>query len=246
MPTLLLSPRHSEDTRILWRAAMREGWQVHRVHNWRVPDVSTNDLTIYGEPLLTRHIARQLRLHLEEPPLDWLPQLPSDLRKRDVRLTTLGEARQNGERAFVKPADEKGFDATVSDSGAKLPGPDLYPDHLPVLIQEVVHWQTEFRCFVLGTKVLTAAPYWLHGKPAQDPDGQWLSDVPELLEAIAFAEQVLSDSGLLHPNAFVLDVGQIADRGWAVIEANAATSSGLYGCDPSEALKVIRASVRPA
>jgi len=51
---------------------------------------------------------------------------------------------------------------------------------------------------------------------------------------------VLANADLSIPPAFVMDVGIIADRGWAVIEANAAWGSGLYGCDPAEVLRVVR------
>jgi len=40
-------------------------------------------------------------------------------------------------------------------------------------------------------------------------------------------------------------VGHIKDRGWAVVEANAAWGSGLYGCDPVKVLEVLRCAVKP-
>lgn len=244
MPTLLLSPRHGEDSRMLWRAAVQLGWKVHRVHNWEIPAVAGEEIVIYGEPLLCRHLSQQLKLAVEEPALDWLPKLPHAFRKREVRLTTLGEARGLKERAFIKPADEKGLEAKVYESGAELPGADLYPDDLAVLVQEIVQWRSEFRCFVLDASVLTAAPYWLNGKVAQDENRGWLTDVPETAEAITFCASVLAGAEATHPHAFVLDVGLTADRGWAAIEANAAFSSGLYGCDPVQALEVIRHAVK--
>jgi hypothetical protein len=245
MPTLLLSPRHGEDSRLLWRVATQLGWKVHRVYNWQIPEISsTDDVVIYGEPLLCRHLYQQLDLIAEEPPLDWLPKLPQGLRKREVRLTTLAEAREIKTRCFIKPADEKGLDAKIYQSGADLPARNVFPENLAVLVQEVVTWRAEFRCFVENSKVLTAAPYWIKNKIAQDEEGNWLSDVPELGEAIQFANKALAEPNLQHPGAFVLDVGITSDRGWAVIEANAAFSSGIYGCDPVQALEVIRGSVR--
>jgi hypothetical protein len=38
MPTLLLSPRYTDDAQALWRAAGRLGWRVERLRGWRVPD----------------------------------------------------------------------------------------------------------------------------------------------------------------------------------------------------------------
>lgn len=244
MPTLLLSPRHGEDSRLIWRAAVDLGWEVRRVHNWEIPSLTTDDIAIYGEPLLCSFLSQRLNLALDQPALDWLPNLPDTLRKRDVRLTSLREARALGQRAFIKPAEEKGVEARIYESGAELPGPDLYRDDLPVLVQEIVHWRSEFRCFVLGSAVLTAAPYWLNGEIAQDKNGDWLKEAPERVDAAAFCATVLVDPRVKHPRAFVLDVGETCDRGWAVIEANAAFSSGIYGNDPYKALEVIRQAAK--
>jgi hypothetical protein len=40
----------------------------------------------------------------------------------------------------------------------------------------------------------------------------------------------------------VIDIGRIRGRGLAIIETNQAWASGLYGCDPMAALKVMEAS----
>jgi hypothetical protein len=213
MPTLLLSPRHGEDSRQLWRAAVHLGWDVRRVHKWEIPSMTTDDVAIYGEPLLCQFLSQRLNLTLDEPALDWLPNVPHTLRKRDVRLASLREARSITHRAFVKPAEEKGLEGKVYESGAELP-------------------------------VMTAAPYWLNGSIAQDKNHDWLTEVPESAEAASFCETVLTHPNVKHPHAFVLDVGETSDRGWAVIEANAAFSSGIYGNNPIKALEVIRQAAR--
>ncbi len=41
------------------------------------------------------------------------------------------------------------------------------------------------------------------------------------------------------PPAVVLDVGHLQGRGWAVVEANAAWGSGIYGCEPASVLRVV-------
>jgi hypothetical protein len=43
----------------------------------------------------------------------------------------------------------------------------------------------------------------------------------------------------------VVDVGFIRDRGWAVIEQNAAWGAGIYECDPLQVLEVLRAVTAP-
>src|SRR6267378_7009356 len=100
MPTLLLSARQTDDAQKLWKACITEKWKVVRVHNWQVPSLPPGEIAIYGEPLFAQHAARQLGLRLQEPPLDWLPRLPQRWRGREIRLTTLAEARKVTERSF--------------------------------------------------------------------------------------------------------------------------------------------------
>src|SRR5690348_633435 len=123
MPTLLLSARQTEDAQKLWRACIDQKWEVVRVHNWQVPSLPPQEVAVYGEPLFAQHVAQTLGLRLIEPPLDWLPRLPARYRGREVLLTTLGEARKVPDPAFIKPADEKCFDARIYSSGAELPVP---------------------------------------------------------------------------------------------------------------------------
>src|SRR5439155_15502745 len=175
MPTLLLSARQTDDAQLLWRACIAAKWDVVRVHGWEVPSLPPTEVAIYGEPLFALHVAQTLGLQLVEPPFDWLPRILPRWRGREVRLTTLAEARKIADRAFIKPADEKCFDARVYASGAELPVPGPLPDDLPVLLQEVVEWTIEFRCFVLERKVAAVSAYWRDGKLAKSEDGVWIA-----------------------------------------------------------------------
>ena len=159
MPTLLLSARQTDDAQLLWRACIAAKWNVVRIHGWQVPSLPASEVAVFGEPLFVQHVAQTLGLRLVEPSLDWLPRLSARWRGRDVRLTTLADARNVAERAFIKPAEEKCFDARVYSSGAELPAPGPLPEDLPVLVQEVVEWTIEFRCFVLERKVAAVSVY---------------------------------------------------------------------------------------
>lgn len=108
-------------------------------------------------------------------------------------LTTLAEARKIADRAFIKPADEKCFDARVYSSGAELPVSGTLPEELPVLVQEIVEWATEFRCFVLDRKVAAASAYWHDGQLAKSKDGMWIASEAELSVASRFCQSVLDD-----------------------------------------------------
>jgi hypothetical protein len=61
------------------------------------------------------------------------------------------------------------------------------------------------------------------------------------LEAASeFAASVLSSVPC--PKAFVLDVGIIKGKGWAVVEPNECWGSGVYGCTPTKVLDVLLAA----
>lgn len=159
MPTLLLTPRQTEDAQELWRAGIRIGWNVQRVHGWKVPEVDAAEVAIYAEPLLATRIAEKLGLELLGPTDVWLPSLPECWRKRHVLLATMKEARARVEPQFVKSAAGKEFDARVYDSGRDLPHGEMISDALPVLIQEIVRRDVEYRCFISDRLVKAASSY---------------------------------------------------------------------------------------
>src|SRR5438270_5083787 len=94
MPTLILSPRYSDDSIKLRRAAIALGWDVMRLAGWRCPeDFEPDEPVLFAEPLFDAAVAEQLGLTLIEPPEDFLARLPEDYVKRRVRVTTAAEAR---------------------------------------------------------------------------------------------------------------------------------------------------------
>lgn len=242
MPTLVLPPRFTPDSNAVRAAALEAGWRIERLRSWRVQE-ALEDPVLYGEPLFAAVVAPQLGLALLEPPLDWLTSLPPELLQRSVAFTTLGDARRRQGPSFVKPADEKSFDARVWPEPAALPGPESLPDHLAVLVAEPVAWSLEVRCFVVDGHVLTCSPYVRHGQLAQAADGSWPASEEELADARAFAARVISQVPL--PPAVALDVGTIVGRGWAVVEVNPCWGSGVYGCDPTGVLRAARRASVP-
>ncbi|MBI5930944.1 MAG: ATP-grasp domain-containing protein [Chloroflexi bacterium] len=218
---------------MLWRAALDAGWSVERLHGHRVPDGwVTQDAVFYGEGLLVDMMARQLDMALFETPYDWLPNLPFEYRLRNVWLMALREARALQERQFIKPAGEKTFDAGVYATGAELPSAEYFEDATPTLVSEVVEWEIEFRGFVAERALQTYAPYLRNGELLKSEDEGWVTNVPEQGDALAFFERILADERVMVPPGIVLDIGKIRGKGWAVIEANPAWGSGIYGNNP--------------
>jgi hypothetical protein len=242
MPTLILTPRFTADAQALWQAASQLGWAVERLTSWRVPTElqGVAEPVLYLETLFGPTLAEQFGRRLLEPPIDWLPRLPLELRRRDVRLMPLGAARHLAEPAFIKPPNDKSFPARVY-TGADLP--TGYDDEMPVLVAEIVRWEVEFRCFVLHRQPRTLSVYLRAGQPQRAND--FAASGAELAAAEAMVRAVCAHPQVELPTTAVLEVGIIAERGWAVVEQNAAWGAGLYGCDPVAVLEVLRHAAVP-
>jgi hypothetical protein len=236
MPTLIFTPRFTDDSQALWKAAGEMGWKTERLSGWRVPDHLRQlpDPVLYGEALFGPALAEQLGLELGSPAEDWLVRLPMEYKKRAISLSTLGIERSRTDPAFIKPPNDKSFPACVY-RGAGLPSD--YPDDMPVLVSDVVQWEKEFRCFVLDRRLCTYSLYSRYGELQRDQGFE--SDEAEDRELEAFVGQLLADGRVDLPPAIVIDVGFIAGAGWACVELNAAWGAGIYGCDPKAALQVI-------
>jgi hypothetical protein len=230
---LLLSPRFSEDSIALRDAALRKGWDVERVRSWRteeVPDVRA----IYGETLWAKVIAEQVGRSLIEPPLDWLTTVPHELTGREIRYGTPEQLWPIKFPAFIKPADDKRFTATVY---ASMPEIDF---DQPILVSEPMHPQWEMRFWILNGKVLTASSYGAEGQSRVDRQGPF----PSINRIFDFAEQCAASPRT--PPAVVIDVTTTGVRNqvpvFQVIEANPCFGSGLYAADATLALEVIAAA----
>lgn len=238
---LLLPPRYTEDSIILWQCASQLGWDTQRVYTWRVEEAWKTDyarIAIYGEPVFADVMAQQLDMLLLEPPFEWLTTLPAIFVQREIVYTTYTHARDISGPHFIKPADGKTFEAKVYASGAELPAYEEW-QNLPVLVSEPVVWTAEFRCFICEGRLLTGSPYWRNEQMAQIADGSWPYVGTELAELEAFMHRFLPVVTDSLPPSVVVDVGIIAGKGWGVLEANPSWGSGLYGCDPDRVLEVI-------
>ncbi len=228
-PTLFLSPRYTPDSRLMRDAAVAAGWQVVRLGTWTIPErVPPGPYVIYGETLFGRYLADHFKITLTDPGDTFLEELPEHLRRRNVRCTTAGEARNEEQRCFIKPVNDKTFRAAVFENGNALPA--TVENSEVVLVSEPVVFTCEFRFFVMDGKTRTGSLYARYGESEEE------DATPE---EFAEAQRIAEEAAAFVTGAVVIDTGYIEGRGWAVVEANPAWASGLYACDATAALAVI-------
>ncbi len=194
----------------------------------------------YGESLYGRLMEQEGRLkgRLLDPPEDWLPRLPRNMRQRAVHLLTLGEvaAKWGQHPLFCKPVDEKTFQARVYDDPSQLPF--HLGDVERVLVSSPVHWVDEYRVFLLDGEARSVSRYSRHGEldVVKDPGRDLNFTMARILAEQAWA----AIPGL--PAGVVIDVGTVSGT-WAVVEANQAWASGLYACDEHAVFPVVAAAI---
>lgn len=221
-------------------AARTVGQPTLRLQTFRPTDALFDiPIAVYGESLFAIILTSKLKHVVLEPTSDWLVNLPEKYTRRDISKTTLGHARAFAKPYFVKNADGmKAFEAQVYQSGEELPTRDYYPDDYEVLVSEPIDWEVEYRCFIHERTLATMSIYLKNGDIARTANGDWLENTSEQNEAHKFCQTLLDNKDVAIPPACVIDVGRTS-RGWAVVEANPAYGSGIYGCDTKEVLRVI-------
>lgn len=246
---LITQPRvgtaHNEILALHYAAEVK-GWQVLPAPSgWRLDSEITSkglEGVPYGSQTFCEVIAQQMNWQLRANPHNWLATLPEYFLRRKVEFMTLGEAKHLKETKFIKPADDKVFDAKVYAPG-ELITHEVVPLDTPTLVSDVVQFDLEYRCFVDQNRVKTWSNYVFYEHIADpkywdmvpyDKHGnyphEWVND---LIHYINYHTDTM-----LMPS--VIDVGRIPGKGWAIIESNQAWASGLYGCDPGAALDVMR------
>lgn len=221
------------------------GWDVVQApQGWRLDEEVTASKQAgipYGSQIFCEVICQQMNWKLKANTFDWLTKVPKKWLKRQVDFMTLREAKKITERKFIKPADDKCFDAKIYDVGEFLPNAIL-PDETPVLVSDVVEWTHEYRCFVRDNKVVTWSSYVYAGEMAEPKNFE--RRPPGKIHPAKFLDMVIPriNSKIKTENA-VIDVGLVKGSDWAVIESNPVWASGLYGCDPAEALLTMAQAV---
>jgi ATP-grasp domain, R2K clade family 2 len=242
MPLLVVYSRFSRDSRILREAAKSLGWETLRLDGWRLPDwvdVNEPNVAIFGTFGDASIIAQHFSRTLVGCGANWLPQLPFAFRRRNVELTTLAKALTRTDGLFTKSAITKHI-------AGKLWKPDElrqealnHPSELLVLVAEPVKFVIEYRCFIADGSIVAVSPYRRFEHEFSDTRLNMNEPPEEVSEAKNFARSVVNSTEVQCPPAFVLDVGYIENRGWAVVEANECWASGIYHCEPTKVLEVL-------
>jgi hypothetical protein len=247
MPTLVLSPRLTSDSVRLERAAHDSGWGTYRARRYQLPE-DLEDPVVYGDIVFCDVMARELGLGLLEPSNRWLAELPLEYLQRTVRAMSHVDLKHAVDsRHFVKPANDKVFEAGVFEHGAHVPHRYIDP-RTPVLVSDVVFFNMELRCYVLDRRVCTAGVYAFVDENRSEGRERQLYE-----NGLEWMGKFLLDNEIEMPSAVVIDVGFNPEFGWAVVEANQAYASGLYvggfvtdsaspGCDLTAVLPVLERS----
>jgi len=226
----------------LQMSAREKGWEVIPAPSgWRLDEEITQSKQIgipYGSQIFCEVIAQQMGWKLHQNSFDWLARVPRHYLKRRVDFMTLAEAKKINVKKFIKPADDKCFDAKVYEAGEFQPN-ELIAGDYPVLVSDVVQWDLEYRCFVKDNRVQTWSNYLFFGE-VNDPKYQYM--IPgDHIRPDHFLNNLLKEIDPV-PGC-VIDIGVIHDKGWAVIETNPIWASGIYHCDPSSVLDCMEGTV---
>ncbi|HTU18440.1 MAG TPA: ATP-grasp domain-containing protein [Gemmataceae bacterium] len=245
--TLLLSTRTMPGTSALADAARNAGWSVH-AWDKNPPDPPLNRVVYYGRTDVVRQATARYRLALLEPPLDLLARLPASLRLRDVEFARFRDLSRLKRPTFIKPADplDRCFDAGIYSDARDIRAPRGIDPDTPILVAEPVDFLAEFRCFVREGSVVATSPYLSFGRPVWRAYGQGGEKAAPSMDAIVVCWRLLEAKSPTLPPAFVVDVGLVEGRGWAVVEFNPAWCSGLLGADPAAVLAVLERASRDA
>jgi hypothetical protein len=253
MPTLIVAgqrfrlltggtiPRTRQYEGRLCAAAHEAGWSVLTADGDDFLPDDVPDPAVYVTTELAVMAAYSLNVALLEPPFDLLARVPEKFLRRRMHAATFGDLARLQGRTFVKPADplDKWFDAGLYADVRDIRTKGQNRPEAPVLVSEPVEWSVELRYFVLEGKAVAGSAYIAYGRST------WSGkDSPMPTAGLPVVEGVCAAMRGRLPPAFVIDVGVIEDRGWAVVEFNPVWSAGLLNADSRAVLPALLRATR--
>ena len=204
---------------------IRYGGQVERLGRfWEPPEyLKKTDVRVYGNEVFCLILAQKLNLALVSPPDDLILKLSPKWLGRDIATCELSSIDNLPYPIFIKPLAPKQFEAKVYTDLASIKNmTNGLPIETKTITSSIVSFTAEARTFVLNNKVLDCEFY----------EGTGNTD-----EVIDFVNDLCKDTVL--PRTCVIDVGFIANSGYAFIEANSTWGAGLNGCRPQKVIPAI-------
>ena len=239
--TLLLSSMALPAATALALAARRRGWQVATMDR-DPPPSRESEIVFYGSTLEVKAAEKRYDLALLEPPLDLLARLPFSLLLRRVTCCRWGDVGDIDRPISSNPLIRSTrFSTPASIAIAARFAVKRSLRRTPLLAAEPVEWLAEYRCFVLDGAVMATSPYLSFGRPLQHRIAT-ANILPT--PVMDLCRRLCSLGSMALPPAFVVDVGLIEDRGWAVVEFNPVWWAGLLSADAVKAMDVLRRSCR--
>lgn len=145
-------------------------------------------------------------------PIDY-PEELTDYLGRSIKSSTLGEVRKILDPIFVKPKEDKLFTGYLTRMGDGDRNSVLCPDDTEVWTSDLVKFVTEYRVFVMDSKIIGAHFY----------KGNW-GIVPNR-DIIESAVKAFTKA----PRGYSLDFGVTDDGKTLLVEANDGYALGNYG-----------------
>ena len=224
---LLVIPEKEDLERNAVAAVWEEyGGDVMRVSRfWDPPQLPIGKVRLYGNHLFCLILAEKLGLKLLSPADDLLMKFSPKWLKRTIRKSSIIEAAGFVYPCFIKSLVPKLFTARRYDSYSELLGECIMLAGDTLLIySDLVTFKAEARAFILNGQIVSLSLY----------EGE-----ADLKEAMIFLQAFIMENLPLLPVTCVLDLGDIVDAGWAILEANPVWGAGLNGGDPLAAAECI-------
>ncbi len=246
MPTLILTPRRTEDA----QAALAGGWPpwLGRCGAEKPPgEYPTNcgqlpiQFCIWNR-FLDQRWPSSSAFAWRNRQWTGLPTLPEEnTASGGCTSQHLARPAPRTEPCIRQARRTKEFPGARVYTGLELPAD--CKDAAPVLVAEVGDVGKGVPLLCTGPPA--ALPFDLPARGATPTEAQLRQEPTRKMRGppSTLLETVLADPCVVLSRTAVLDIGVIADRGWAVVEQNAAWGSGIYGCDPEQVLEVLRFAV---
>lgn len=196
MSTLILSQRYTDDARLLEAAARRAGIGVYKMKGSDLRGINPeDDLLIYCEGFTAEYVSQQLDVVILRPLLDSLAKVSPNYLSRKVTCLSKKELTEEMFPAFLKPVDQKFFEAGVYPSLSQVHALSGCPESEPVFISDIIEISDEYRFFCRDGHVMTGAPYFQKGEFV----GESAPEISSSDSAWTFAQDVLGSVGDLVP-----------------------------------------------